>query len=250
MLLARLIRPWRESLPAHVRALFGVDDVSVPATTSDAIWLARDLAGLMDQVETDNAKWSELASIAPDDLADWWQVTLGFLDIVTKLWPEILEERKLSNPAAHRNELIWGEVRRLRDHPPQGPVIAAGSTGSIPATAELVSVIARLPQGAVVLPGLDRDLDEGAWNLLGLRMIIHPPSATRNMVSTSCCRLLGYYAKMSNISKICRLTNVCWSVWSAKRCARQKPRMHGACSTAMRICSPQIAAIGSKDRSD
>ncbi|WP_407975975.1 double-strand break repair protein AddB [Brucella pseudogrignonensis] len=167
LLLARLIRPWRESLPAHVRALFGVDDVSVPATTSDAIWLARDLAGLMDQVETDNAKWSELASIAPDDLADWWQVTLGFLDIVTKLWPEILEERKLSNPAAHRNELIWGEVRRLRDHPPQGPVIAAGSTGSIPATAELVSVIARLPQGAVVLPGLDRDLDEGAWNLLG-----------------------------------------------------------------------------------
>ncbi len=39
LLLARLIRPWRESLPAHVRALFGVDDISVPATTSDAIWL-------------------------------------------------------------------------------------------------------------------------------------------------------------------------------------------------------------------
>jgi len=167
LLLARLIRPWRESLPAHVRALFGVDDVSVPATTADAIWLARDLAGLMDQVETDGAKWSELATIAPDDLADWWRVTLGFLDIVTKLWPDILAERKLSNPAAHRNELIWGEVARLRDNPPPGPVIAAGSTGSIPATAELVSVIAHLPNGAVVLPGLDRDLDDDAWKMLG-----------------------------------------------------------------------------------
>lgn len=167
LLLARLIRPWRESLPAHVRALFGVDDVSVPATTSDAIWLARDLAGLMDQVETDNARWSELATIAPDDLADWWQVTLGFLDIVTKIWPDILEERKLSNPAAHRNELILGEVRRLRDNPPLGPVIVAGSTGSIPATAELISTIAHLPNGAVVLPGLDRDLDKAAWNTLG-----------------------------------------------------------------------------------
>ncbi len=167
LLLARLIRPWRESLPSHVRALFGVDDVSVPATTSDAIWLARDLAGLMDQVETDNATWSELSTIAPEDLADWWQVTLGFLDIVTKIWPDILSERKLSNPALHRNELIWSEAKRLRDHPPAGPVIAAGSTGSIPATAELISTIARLPQSAVVLPGLDRDLDEQAWSLLG-----------------------------------------------------------------------------------
>lgn len=166
LLLARLIRPWRESLPSHVRALFGVDDVSVPATTSDAIWLARDLAGLMDQVETDGAKWSELATIAPEDLADWWQVTLGFLNIVTNLWPDILAERKLSNPAAHRNDLIWSEVKRLRTHPPAGPVIVAGSTGSIPATAELISAIADLPNGAVVLPGLDRDLDDAAWQLL------------------------------------------------------------------------------------
>ncbi|EFM57910.1 double-strand break repair protein AddB [Brucella inopinata] len=167
LLLARLIRPWRESLPSHVRALFGVDDVSVPATTADAIWLARDLAALMDQVETDGAKWSKLTSIAPDDLADWWRVTLGFLDIVTRLWPDILVERRLSNPAAHRNDLIRSEVKRLRDHPPAGPVIAAGSTGSIPATAELISTIASLPQGAVVLPGLDRDLDDAAWKLLG-----------------------------------------------------------------------------------
>ncbi len=146
---------------------FGVDDVSVPATTADAIWLARDLAALMDQVETDGAKWSKLTSIAPDDLADWWRVTLGFLDIVTRLWPDILAERRLSNPAAHRNDLIRSEVKRLRNHPPAGPVIAAGSTGSIPATAELISTIASLPQGAVVLPGLDRDLDEAAWKLLG-----------------------------------------------------------------------------------
>ena len=189
LLLARLTRPWRESLPAHVRALFGADDISVPATTADAIWLARDLAGLMDQVETDNARWSELGNIAPEDLADWWQVTLGFLDIVTKLWPEILEERKLSNPAAHRNQLILGEVARLRDNPPAGPVISAGSTGSIPATAELISAIAQLPQGAVVLPGLDRDLDEKAWQLLGVEednpsIFGHPQYGLRKLLQT------------------------------------------------------------------
>ncbi|PRD44338.1 double-strand break repair protein AddB [Phyllobacterium phragmitis] len=166
LLLARLVCPWRESLPAHVRALFGNEDVAVPATTADAIWLARDLADLMDQVETEGASWTELAAITPDELADWWRVTLGFLDIVTRLWPEILTERQRSNPSAHRNRLIALEAERLRCHPPAGPVIAAGSTGSIPATAELISVIAGLPNGAVVLPGLDRDLDAAAWNIL------------------------------------------------------------------------------------
>ena len=39
------------------------------------------------------------------------------------------------------------------------PVIAAGSTGSIPATADLLRAIARLPRGALVLPGLDTSLD-------------------------------------------------------------------------------------------
>ncbi|MBB2972446.1 double-strand break repair protein AddB [Mesorhizobium sp. RMAD-H1] len=166
LLLARLVRPWRESLPAHVRALFGNEDVAVPATTADAIWLARDLADLMDQVETEGASWSELAAITPDELADWWRVTLGFLDIVTRLWPDILAERQRSNPSAHRNRLIALEAERLRLHPPAGPVIAAGSTGSIPATAELISVIAGLPNGAVVLPGLDRDLDPASWKML------------------------------------------------------------------------------------
>ena len=42
-----------------------------------------------------------------------------------------------------------------------GPVIVAGSTGSSRATARLIGAVARLPQGAVVLPGLDQALDDG-----------------------------------------------------------------------------------------
>ncbi len=50
-----------------------------------------------------------------------------------------------------------------------GPVIAAGSTGSMPATARFLQAIAKLPQGAVVLPGLDTDLDDAAWQMIGRR---------------------------------------------------------------------------------
>jgi ATP-dependent helicase/nuclease subunit B len=60
------------------------------------------------------------------------------------------------------------EGARLATHK-DGPVIAAGSTGSMPATAELIATIARLPHGAVVLPGLDTDLDAESWDLIAGR---------------------------------------------------------------------------------
>ncbi len=42
-------------------------------------------------------------------------------------------------------------------------MIVAGVTGSIPATVELMRVVASLPQGAIVLPGLDAHLDDQSW---------------------------------------------------------------------------------------
>lgn len=162
LLLAPLVRAWKESLPAHVAARFNEEFV-VPTSAADAIWLARDLARLMDEIETEGTDWAKLAGLVSGNLAGWWQVTLDFLGIVTDHWPRLLEERSLSNPAAHRSALIRLEAARLKRNPPAGPVIAAGSTGSIPATAELLGVIAGLPNGAVVLPGLDKGLDEASF---------------------------------------------------------------------------------------
>src|SRR5262249_24127474 len=68
-------------------------------------------------------------------------------------------------PAARRDALIAAETARLAAKT-GGPVIAAGSTGSMPATAELIATIAQLPRGAVVLPGLDTDLDAATWDLI------------------------------------------------------------------------------------
>jgi ATP-dependent helicase/nuclease subunit B len=159
LLLAPQVQFWKSRLPAEVAARFQ-EEVVVPASAADAIWLARDLARLIDEIETEGSDWAKLAGLVGGDLAGWWQVTLDFLRIVTENWPKILEERDRSNPAQHRSALIRLEAERLKRNPPAGPVIAAGSTGSIPATAELLGVIARLPRGAVVLPGLDRAMDE------------------------------------------------------------------------------------------
>ncbi|HVV92016.1 MAG TPA: double-strand break repair protein AddB, partial [Hyphomicrobiales bacterium] len=164
--LAPLVQKWKSRLPAHVAALFQ-EEVVVPASAADALWLSRDLAGLIDEMETAGADWTRLAGLVDRDLADWWRLTLDFLEIVTDYWPKALAERQRSDPAAHRNAMIRAEAARLKRGGGEGPIIAAGSTGSIPATAELLATIARLPEGAVVLPGLDKRLDEEAWALLG-----------------------------------------------------------------------------------
>src|SRR5690606_376682 len=166
LMLAPLVQRWKSRLPSHVAALFE-EGIIIPASLSDSLWLARDLAGLMDEIELAEGDWAKRAELAPDELAIWWQVTLEFLQIVTMAWPTALAELGKSNPAAHRNAMISAEVARLKRNPPKGPVIAAGSTGSNPAVARLLGAIARLDQGAVVLPGLDLQLDDASWAAIG-----------------------------------------------------------------------------------
>lgn len=187
LMLAPLVQAWKSRLPAHVAALFE-EGVVIPASIADGLWLARDLADLMDEVETEEGDWTRLADLAPEDLAVWWQVTLEFLQIVTEAWPQALAEMGKSNPAAHRNAMISAEVERLKRNPPKGPVIAAGSTGSNPAVARLLGAIARLEQGAVVLPGLDLQLDDASWAAIGdsaeLSSCGHPQFGLKRLLTT------------------------------------------------------------------
>ena len=124
-----------------------------------AVKLAAELAHFLDQVQTENLDFEGLKNLADEDYAEHWQIALEFLTILTYHWPKILEEQGAIDPAEHRNRILRAQAERWLAQPPSVPVIAAGSTGSIPATAELLQVVARLPLGALVLPGLDTVLD-------------------------------------------------------------------------------------------
>jgi ATP-dependent helicase/nuclease subunit B len=63
--------------------------------------------------------------------------------------------------------LLRNAAERLKQHGSAGPIVAAGSTGSMPATRALLAEIARLPNGAVVLPGLDQSIDARGWDAIG-----------------------------------------------------------------------------------
>lgn len=137
-----------------------------PVTPAQASALAKELAGLMDMVETEKATLEGLANVVPDAHSEHWQQTLDFLGIITQVWPPYLAARGLSSPSARRNKLIEAEAERLQTSLPKGPVIVAGVTGSVPATAALMKVVAGLDQGAVVLPGLDHLLDATGWEAI------------------------------------------------------------------------------------
>lgn len=169
LVLAQLVHTWASSLNADQRAVFGGADILVPASLSDAVRFAADLARLMDQVATEESGWSGLAELVDKDHAQWWQLTVQFLAIATDQWPAILAERKGMDAAVARATRLRSAADRIRQNSGSGgPVIAAGSTGSIPATADLLKAIAHAPNGAVVLPGLDRDLDEETWARIDL----------------------------------------------------------------------------------
>ena len=152
LLLAELIREWDRK---------GRDGT---LSFAQAAALADSLAKVMDEVETQGCDLGKLKDLAPPELAEHWEGVTRFLDILHKVWPGILAEEQKLNPAARRIEALKALGARLQAAPPQGLVIAAGSTGSIPATADLLAVIARLPNGAVVLPGLDKALDPESWD--------------------------------------------------------------------------------------
>ncbi|WP_299809311.1 double-strand break repair protein AddB [uncultured Roseibium sp.] len=167
--MTRLVKAWKGMLRREALSLRSDEPLGVPASTADAAWLAGDLLTLMDEVETEEADWSELAGLVPEDHARYWQITLDFLKIVQEAWPAHLAELKQMDPKARRSALIRREATRLSASAPSGPVIVAGVTGSVPATSELLKVVAGLAQGVIVLPGLDRHLDDRAWAALGAR---------------------------------------------------------------------------------
>lgn len=157
LVLARLVAAWAK------RPVLSPLVVGGAAST---LTLAGDLARLMDDMVTRRVDWNALDRLVPDQFDKYWQHTLDFLKIAREFWPAFLAETNRIEPAARRDLLIDAEAERLAKHY-TGPVIAAGSTGSMPSTAKFLEVIAKLPHGAVVLPGLDTDLDDAAWQTIG-----------------------------------------------------------------------------------
>lgn len=172
--LVRRIADWRRNE--------GLSPLPPPALLAAADELARliDGAAIADEVD-----WTRLAGAADEsDLAEHWRRSSSFLNIVANAWPGVLAEQGALDGAARRLLAVQGLTDRWRKHPPKSAVLVAGSTGAQRATRLLMQAAAALPRGAVLLPGVDLDLDEGAW-----REASNAPSHPNYVLSRTLSRL-------------------------------------------------------------
>ena len=180
-LLAKLMRAWAEDdtqgwpLAAYLKSHAGA-----------ALRLARSLARLIDTFENEGVALDALGALLEDDRPQHRLAARELLKFLRAHYPARLREMGLMGQAARRARLIAREAEWLAGDPPDAPVIAAGSTGSLPATAKLLATIARLRKGAVILPGLDKELDAESWAALapghpqyGMKQLLEGMGAAR-----------------------------------------------------------------------
>lgn len=138
----------------------------VAVAPAHAFHLAGDLAALIDEMIIEEVDWSRLNGLAPEGLAQYWGITLEFLKIATKEWPKYIQALGLTDKAARQMTLIKRRVAQIEAGASSGVEIVAGSTGANVATAHLMAAIAKAPRGAIVLPGLDKSLDDESWSAI------------------------------------------------------------------------------------
>jgi ATP-dependent helicase/nuclease subunit B len=183
MLLTTLVDAWGRSANRSHLKLDPAEPALVPGTLAEAHGLAGDLAALLDQLQTEGVAVERLAGLDAARFDRIWQLNAEFLAILGEAWPKILAEQGLCDPAGFRNRMLAAERERLLAGGAKGPIIAAGSTGTIPATADLLAAIARLPNGAVVLPGLDTELPDAVWQAVaGEAAQSHPQAALSHLM--------------------------------------------------------------------
>lgn len=149
-------------------------DTDGHAPKSAAVDLAESLTNLLDELHGEAVDPARLAELKIEDESGYWEQSLAFLSIV-KSYVDATSERGVDGEARRRTaaNLI---IENWKLNPPKDPVIIAGSTGSRGTTSLLMEAVAKLPMGAIVLPGFDFDLREDVWKQMASARLLedHP----------------------------------------------------------------------------
>ncbi|CUI40699.1 double-strand break repair protein AddB [Cognatishimia activa] len=125
--------------------------------------LADSLAGLMDEMSGEGVSADTIEKLDVTDQSGHWERAQAFFGIARQFLSTVDD----APDSETRQRMI---IQRLADHwadnPPEHPVILAGSTGSRGTTMLLMQAVAKLPQGALVLPGFDFDTPPSVWSAL------------------------------------------------------------------------------------
>ncbi len=125
--------------------------------------LSDSLAGLIDEMQGEGVSAQQIADLDVTDQSGHWERAKQFLDIAHGYLDQMASQ---PDSEARQRQLVGRIAAHWEAQPAQNPVIVAGSTGSRGTTSLLMQAVARLPQGALILPGFDFDMPKDMWGML------------------------------------------------------------------------------------
>lgn len=152
---ARHLWESKELLPVNLRSM------------DQAARLAGEMIHCIDELDREQVDYQTLLELPSDIYAQHWQQSMELLVHILRWWPDYAAKQGMITALARRNALLNLQSGFWSEMAPDYPIIAAGSTGTHPATARLLGVISRLPHGQVILPALDQSMDQQVWDAIG-----------------------------------------------------------------------------------
>ena len=154
---------------------FGTERLSLYQAHS----LAQELGKLIDTAHFEELDFSNLQALVPEEYATHWQETLKFLEIITRNWPLILAEREVIDASLRQKKLLLKQAQIWQETQPHKHIIIAASTATYPVMQNLAKVVSTLPKGEIILYGLDKLLDNDAWDAIDES---HPQFELKNLL--------------------------------------------------------------------
>ena len=158
----------------HERAVDMPLDPATALAMADPLLLIMDDAAMEEIEFTQTDAWQQVIAEA----AIHFQHAATLYKIIEDYWPKRLAELGLMEAQARKVELLNLLTQTWTQNPPDYPVIIAGSTGTLKATARLMRCVAGLPKGRIILPGLQQATNE-VWENIDVQ---HPQYSLKNLL--------------------------------------------------------------------
>ena len=160
------------------REIMKIDGMA--SSVQKAVKLGGELGRFLDEVQRNEVDLSAIDTIVPDRFDRNWQKTSAFLKILTEAWPQYLQKIGAIDPEDHTAAILRVRALHWQKNPPQNPVLAVGFSSASPSLVALLKAITDASQGALVIQGLDKNIDQKSWQALGPT---HPDAALRKLLS-------------------------------------------------------------------
>ena len=133
------------------------------AARASVFSLADSLATLMDEMQGEGVSPEAIGQLDVSDQSGHWQNAQALILIAHTYVSEISSGL---DPEARQRLVVKRLIAQWAQKPPESPIILAGSTGSRGATAMLMETLARLENGALILPGFDPFMSDSVWTAM------------------------------------------------------------------------------------